>query len=921
MHHVSTEAATSRRARQLVRGGELGGVKLRNMLFLACTFVLSVAILAVFHYVGVPGWLDHLPAAAGGDGILWQVQTTFLSVGFAGLAIAAQLFAEAPLAIGASRGRVLEHVRAAWFVGVGLTTNAVIAVETIWLPSSVGVLGVTIVWFVPTVTLLVLSYVRLMRLFGHPSLLDEVVRVSLVEALTSRLDTASRKYADARRQLDAIFDSTLSVGGIEPSVITLRVPVPRVGLVVKAIKPQVLRRAIASLGPRLTEDASGDGATDDLYTRPQITLDIEPGDRTRIGETAFRIRTSQELDQDAQDQLVRLLQSSIEFEPIGSVTPDEETDREIAILKDAVGTSVRSGAYGTAERALELLGQVVRGAWTARPEALDSSRRSSFRRRDWLYRSIGEVEEDALLGPRACGMFVDQAMTRALEAPRTGSLDYVDECLRSFTRIWFEILRTGGREFDSVPSRIITCVQNLAEFSFSTEDLRDDLQARGVWAMVELVKLGLDANKPEAALLAARELDGLFEYTDRGGSGRAQVRGGQLVLSGWLDYLTDKDDDRSPDDPGLRTLVTPRGQWSEILAARDVAERGAAPFSRWDWWEMRSSGLGRAQLLELTSYIDRAELAALTSSYGSLPPASDQETASEYKRFLRMLDESDRALSARESSLKEKFTDEVSKWDAAEARRLAQEPLSQSRIDELGSSLRDTLDSGQRLATEIPVVTDIPDSADKSRPILGMNFRVPRHYLVDRVFNQTYADPKQLGEVIARGFIEGEEHRIVEKLRSQQDNLLDPSTQAIQQEIGTLGGEAEHYVLITPYGGLIDLDNWYSTEFKDTLARVTHIETGALDGEAILFDRRSTLASCRQPEEKDGLTPVEGTSIAVGVFEDVQSQDEPQIRIETGEYFVLWTGDAPRIHRFATPPAANPDDVQEGEDSGDAPSD
>ena len=891
------------------------------MLFLACTFVLSVAILAVFHYEGHADWLVHLSAAAGSDGILWQVQTTFLSVGFAGLAIAAQLFSETPLAIGASRGRVLEHVRAGWFVGVGLTANAVIAVETMWLPSGIGALGVTIVWFVPTVALLVFSYVALMRLFGHPSLLDEVVRVSLVETLTSRLDTVSRKYAEARRQLDSLFDSGFSVEDLGPSAVTLRVPVPRVGLVVKAIKPQVVRRAIASLGPRLTEDGAGDGARDELYTPPQVTLAIEPGDRTRIGETAFRIRASQELDQDVQDRMVRILQSSIEFEPTGSVTPDEETDREIAILKDAVGMSLRSGAYGTAERALELLGQVVRGVWTARPESLDSSRRSSFTRRDWLYRSIGEVEQDALLSPRACGLFVGQAMTRALEAPRTGSMEYVDECLRSFTRLWFEVLRNGNSEFDSVPSRIVTCMQNLAEYSFATEEQRHDLQARATWATVELVKLALDANRPKAALLAAKELNGLFEFSDSGGSGRPNVRAGQLVLSGWLDYLADKGDARDPADLDLRALVTPRGKWSEILAARALAEREATPFSRWDWWEMRSSASGHAQLLELSHYIDRAELAALASSYGPLPPANDQETASEYKRFLRLLDEGGRELSSKESLLKHKFTDEVGTWDAAEDGRLAQEPLSESKVDSFRNSLRETLDDGQRLASEVPLVADVPESAGELRPILGMNFRVPRHYLVEKVFNQTYADPKQLGNVIARGFVEGEEHRIVEELRSLQNDLLDPTVQAIRQEIEALGDEAEHYVLVTPYGGLMDLHDWYSTEFRGALARVTHIETGALDSEAILFDRRSTLTSCRQPEEKDGLTPIAGTSIALGVFEDAQGHDEPQVRIETGEYFVVWAGDAPRVHRFASPPAANAGDIEVADDPNGTPSD
>lgn len=290
----------------------------RDVIFLVCTFVLSVALLAVAHYEGDPGWLkQHLPAASGGDGILWQVQTTFLSVGFAGLAIAAQLFAEAPLAIGASRGRVLEYIRAGWFLGIGLVANAAIAVETIWLPSGLGVLRVTLVWFTPTVVLLVVSTVRLMQLFGHPSLLDEVVRVSLVETLSSRLDGVSRKYADARKQLDRLVTSDSSFGSLKAPAFTLRVPVPQVGLVVKAIKPKVLRRALGSLGPRATENGSTSSVGADLYTPPEIALSVEPGDRTRLGETAFRVSTSQELDEAAQVRLIRLLQSSIEFEAWG----------------------------------------------------------------------------------------------------------------------------------------------------------------------------------------------------------------------------------------------------------------------------------------------------------------------------------------------------------------------------------------------------------------------------------------------------------------------------------------------------------------------------------------------------------------------------------------------------------------------------
>jgi hypothetical protein len=872
-------------------------VKRRHILILACALVLSVALLALAHFAGTPAWLaQNLPATAGADGILWQVQTTFLSVGFAGLAIAAQLFADAPLAIGASRGRVLDHVWAGWFVGVGLVANMVIAVETIWLPSNFGLIGTALLWFAPTIVLLVLSTVRLMQLFGNPTQLDEVVRRSLVEALSDRLIDASRRHPDATKSLGDLVDSPWPTGMPRASATTLKVPVPEVGRVVKSIKPKAVRQAVSLLALRATEERSSSESPEE-YVPHHVTLDINPGDRTRLGETAFRITTRKPLDKPTNDRLIRVLQSSIELEPTDSVTPYEETDRDIANLKDAIGTSLRSGAIATAERALDLLGEIVRGVWMAEPDRLESSRRASVTRRDWLFRSIGEVEQDALLSPRVANIFVSVAMKRALEAPRTGSTEYVDECLRSFTRLWSELLRYGGPEFTIVTERITTCVQNLAAYSYSSSDEREDLQARGVWAMVELVKLALDAKNPSVARNAAEELNGLFKF-DRESNGRAHVRGGQLVLSGWLEYLAETADDRDPGDSTLRAMVMPRGTCAEILSGRSLAERGAAPFSRWDWWEMKATGSVRAQTLELSRFVDRAQLAALASARGPLPPAVDEERAADYSRFLSLLDSPGRVLSPEEERLRAKLREEVATWNSDENERLLQTPLSNSRIEALRTALYETTKERLQLAAEIPAEKTVPETADTSRPILGMNFRVPRHYLVDQVFNQTYADPTDLGQMIAQGFADGEERKIVSALRALQSETLKPSTTALREKIEGLGDEAIHFVLLSPYGGLEEIGEWYSNEFTETLKKVTHLETGVLETEAFLFDRRSSLRCYRVPEEKEGLSPVEGTSIAVGVFEDVHEAEEPKVRIESGEYFVLWPADEPKIYKF-----------------------
>ncbi|MDW4572619.1 hypothetical protein R8Z57_07495 [Microbacterium sp. M3] len=571
----------------------------RGVVFLSCCFILTVLFLSVAHYSdALPFLVDYLPASVGSGGLLWQVQTTFLSVGFAGLAIAAQLFVEAPLAIGASRGRVLDYIWAGWFVGVGLAANSAIAIETIWLPSEVGLLGLMFTWFALTIVLLVLSTVRLTRLFGHPSLLDAVVRQSLVETISSRLLEVSSRYAGATKGLESLLAPTGEMGA--PRGWTLRVQVSEAGRIVRAVRPKAVRQALAAMAPRATALASteGEGATE--YVPPQITLDIDPGDRVRPGDIAFRVTTSREIDEMTGARVSQLLQSSIEFEP----------------------------------------------------------------------------------------------------------------------------------------------------------------------------------------------------------------------------------------------------------------------------------------------------------TFGALPPADSQDRASEYNRFLRVLAEKDRDLTPQENDLQGALQEQIAKWNESEAAGLAAEPLSEARIEVIRASLRDGLNQQINLATLIPVADAASDSADTSRPILGMNLQVPREFLVDKVFNGTCADPTGFGEIIARGFTDGEDQRAIDVLRSLQTEILNPEAAVIRQSIHALGDDAEHYVLLTPFGGLDDLADWYSSDFRRDLEVVTHVETGMLDNEAILFDRRSSLSSIRRPEDKDGLSRVEGTSIALGVFEDVDDDLEPQVRVEAGEYFVVWAGAAPRVVRF-----------------------
>ncbi len=250
--------------------------------------------------------------------------------------------------------------------------------------------------------------------------------------------------------------------------------------------------------------------------------------------------------------------------------------------------------------------------------------------------------------------------------------------------------------------------------------------------------------------------------------------------------------------------MVPHGTRAEILADRNLLERGNGFFQPLGLGgEAQFSVTARGQFLQLSHYIDRAQLGVLTSSCGaSSLLASDQQTASQYQRLLRLLDERKDDLTAAETELRQKFIAEIASWGNAEDERLAAEPLSETKIEVLRTALKDTLDTDHRLATKILRVADVPENIDVSQPVLWMNFRIPRHYLVDGVFNQTHADPKELGQMIANGFTGGEDKKIVSKICALEDDRHPPSVHAIREQIDGLGDEAAHYVLLTPYGGL-----------------------------------------------------------------------------------------------------------------------
>ncbi|WP_372969801.1 hypothetical protein [Microbacterium sp.] len=873
------------------------------MLF-AVLVVISAGAVVVGHTWIEPTWAGFpIPSVDGGGGLFWQVQSTFLAVGFASLAVAAQLFAETPLAIGASRSRVLSYIGARGFLAVGLSANGLIAVEAVWSPSNLGVVVVAL-WFCATVWLLISSTTKLMDLFGRPSLLDVVVTETLTVGIAARLKDSAARYERANRDVEGLFadEGSALTAEIRGSV-SMRVRAPDNRLVLKAVKSIFIRRAMSVL-VRARQGGGGSEESSHTFVPPRIHFDLTLGERVRDGQHAFRVESSFALDEESEERVKTFLVESLVFEPEGTVTAVEESLRDVSSLRDTIGSSVRSGSFATAERALEILGTALRGVWVAAPATRDAFPTAPSPTED-LLRAAGDVEQDVILSPRVANIFVDGAMRRAVEAGRTGSIRYVEECLLSFTRMWWDLLRYGDESFEAVRSRIITCVVNIAGYVYSSND-KSDRQAyvaRAIWANVQLVKLAIDAKNVLAAQRAAEELGALFEHRE-GEEARARVRAGQLVLSSWMSYLASINDGRDLDAPELRASLKPGGTRSQILDARAMAGRDESPFNRWQWWELNDTGSMRAQTMQMSGHVDSETVDALVAASGPLPDADDSETASSYRRFIYLLKQSGDKLNPAQEHLLDLLEERFDGWERAEDVLLSEAPISEARVKSIREALRDALDGEPRLAEyiprqSVPVNEDGEPAVDVSLPILGLNLLVPRIFVVEEVFKQTYADPTYFGQALATGFRDGEDRRIAEHLRQLSSAPRRLTVAAIRDAIASVDeDEAKHHVLFKPFGGMGNLDEWYDEELRMLLGRVTVIETAVLEDEAFFFDSRTTLLSCREPEQKADLYPVPGTTIALGVFEDAKSEGEPTVRIETGEHFVIWRGERPKVTSF-----------------------
>lgn len=856
----------------------------QRTVYVAFYAALAFSPFALVHFAvsGPREFLPELAPTADAGALLWQVHSTFLSVGFAGLAIATQIFTESPVAIGATRSDVLRHVRIPDFAKIGLASNLLIGAEALWLESDAGLLLVVLACLLPTAAAMVWSYWKMLSLLSSPTQLDARVQATLVETVEARLKSLEAVRAASATELESLRANGLVDGPTAPGMERVPVFLPHSDRVVRRIRSRVVQQAVQSAAAITSTVQDSEAKAQDIV-RVEISANVELGTRQPSGRAAFWIFIQGTAPAGMVDGIKHILLDALDFEDLGAVTPDEEIAHELGLLRDTLSASLRSGQFNLAERALNMIEAIVRKAWQSPRQPGPISLRLSALRSDWLYRTIAEAELDASLGRRETDLFIDHAMSRTLTSPALASYEHFTLSLASFARIGRLLLEERPPHWPEAWHRLLNGLQNLAEYSFHGEADADDLRTECVWTIVELAKAAIDAENGEAALEAAAFLASIFEHIH--GHLRREVGAGQLVLRAWTLLLASKGRADWAAWAALQQHLTLTGTYDSQVAARSHTERPSGGRGRWEWWELESDGPAKVTVMEMDSYIDKAVLKSMSASWGPLSPASDEQTASTYRRLLSLAEDTSMTTTPGLDGLIAALRKRIDEWKESQYVQLSQAPLAASRIAEMRESARAVLTGKNRLATLVPALTEIPELVQDDAPILGMNLRVPREYLVEEVFNSTYADPAQIGQSVGRGFIDGEDRKVCALLRS-----LNPSPEPLTPEaLSSVLDQAAHTperVLVAPFGGP-NLDHWWTTEVQQALSQITLIESAALEDELLLFSP-ADFESLRQPEAKQGLTSIADTQVALGVFEDVTGMPRPHVRVESGEKFVVW---------------------------------
>lgn len=875
--------------------------------------VVLVALIAAKETV-FPDFLSELsPDADQSLGLLWQVHAGFLAIAFAGLTIASQVYSHSPVAFGVARRSIFAYVHVPQILSAGLVGNLAIGLGATWLASDFASFVLFAVAAI-TIGLVVSGYVRLHSLYTRPAEVDRLIEQSLRSEVLA-LDAHRQGRIEAARIANA---AALRVGLVDNFSLASfeKFPIRYVEIerIVQAIDGRLLGLAISALQRRAAVPSASFETSDKMPIglvsgAPQVILRTEPFATLRYGDALFEIGIPNGVtmtDADREDTS-RQFHEAVSFFPQTFVDPEAAIIWELTAVQDVAAESLRAGAFGRAERALNLISQATEAGW-ARPPAPSKGWPDSLRGRDWLVRPFMNIERAAGGQDLVNTVLLDSAMSRCLSAIRHNQPDRFAAEIGSFLRIWE--LTLDQPLPSSTQERIMISLQNVAEYGVPNDYPIEQYKDVCTWLFVRLVKAAADARRHKLALRTARYFLGLYKFGEDKGTARLTAQRGRIALGAWLLLQRSRDEII---DPELLTLILGGLTGSEVQTARGSLEERPNAVADWHHWESAESLPLEVRVLEIESYADAAAAIALTAGDNMVHAPKTQSEASDIQRILAQLDQVDDLLwaelklNASHGNLRAQLVAAEEGWRATENQRLAEAELSGTRIAKFIFGFSKAMDTPSRLAKYFKDngTFDVPPELPPR--VLGFKLRAPKHYFVEEVFNNTYAQPESLGSTLAASMLRGEEEGIVQVISESAPAPTAIKVAALVEQLAALDDPSK-YLLITSFGGMSD--SWWEfiSKADSTGVRLVEVGLGEELSESIFLVHHDAIVVQSEPEASDRLEPAGGSGIAIGVYNDQVpnentgkyqgAAEEPNVIVEVGEKFAVWLLDASLIKVF-----------------------
>jgi hypothetical protein len=836
--------------------------------YLTGTTVTTV-IAGRIHWKFLPFWSP----TDGALGIIWQVHASFISIGFAGLAIAFQLLVDPPLAAGPARRAVINRIRFTQVVLFSIGADVIAGLAATWLESDLNVAVVFLLILLPSTAAIGYLYANTARIFSNPRQIEQWTFDDLIASAKK----IAVELADIRARNMELYDKLDGLPGFLTSPKDFSGEFscdvfPKEAGVVKSVDWSLLNEV-----SRLAE-----GSNNQFEGTPLSGISPTPeGARIRVDFIArmgvelspsapiAHIMSLTSLDKWTLKAFREVIDGCLTVRPQKDSYGGQHLQREMEDLQDNLILAIRDGKYSTAKRGYEY----YRGIASATRQQIQNETASdeqitNYGEWQWLDRQAWEVNDAAVTaGPRFSIMAIGAALMRCSDSAGDGDLSAFRSSLASYEQIWHASLEKDGGE--GVVGNLLISLQNLTEYVVpSKQSSPGSLVNATLDTWIHLCKGALDADKAQIFRQTIDFHRSLFRFSDTPET-LNEVRLGQLILFGW--YLFSRQSKGTPKSIDLDVLLNSQYSGSIWGALGLSIERESN--GRWSWWEHDWSQPAEMKFHQLSTYVDKAAL-ILLSRYGF--GENIAATSDSYSVAFRLLQQIEDLAENWNTSYGDKdrlnevrMTLEglVKSWNENQSELLWSQPITQERIDRFIVAFDEELGKVESVSYLFQSNSGhiIPEGKTS---ILGGRFLVNKEYFVESG-PHVYANPDMLAQQFARSMASGEDKMVVDHLANfglvedvEFDAAIDRITDWINSTTDPVVFIMGSHMIASQLGYFNQEDSSSSPENNVILKMVY---SGEDQFNVMLADRSSAPRIRRWPEEKDGMQPVGSHYVSAGI--------------------------------------------------------